>query len=62
MSDKIPNKHFLSDSRSFTFDSEKNDWIEIYPNAFSFSDSISSGDVLFYDAVSGLYLTFDEFS
>ena len=62
MSDETPNKHLLSSSRSFTFDSEKNDWIEFYPNTFSFSDSTSSGEVLFYDAVSGLYLTFDEFS
>ena len=37
MNDKTPNKHNLPDIRSFTFDDDKNDWVEeSYHNFYFF--------------------------
>ena len=36
MKDKIPNKHYLPETRSYTFDSEKNDWLEQPHNSYFF--------------------------
>ena len=37
MNDKMPNKHNLPDVRSFTFDDDKNDWVEqSYHNFYFF--------------------------
>ena len=37
MNEKMPNKHYLPETQSYTFDDEKNDWLE-QPNNFYFFD------------------------
>ena len=36
MKDKMPNKHYLPETRSYTLDSEKNDWLEEPHNFYFF--------------------------
>ncbi len=36
MNEKTPNKYSIPETRSYTFDSEKNDWLEHDPNFYFF--------------------------
>ena len=36
MNEKTPNKHYFPPTRSYTFDSEKNDWLEHSHNFYFF--------------------------
>tara|TARA_R110002012_G_C11357442_1_gene580404 strand:+ start:261 stop:422 length:162 start_codon:yes stop_codon:yes gene_type:complete len=38
MNKETPNKHYFSETRSYTFDSEKNDWLEQYHNFYFFEE------------------------
>ena len=38
MNEKMPNKYEASEVRSYTFDSEKNDWLEQYHNFYFFEE------------------------
>jgi hypothetical protein len=36
VNEKTPNKHYFPETRSYTFDSEKNDWLEQDHNFYFF--------------------------
>ena len=36
MNEKMPNKHYLPETQSYTFDDEKNDWLEQPHNSYFF--------------------------
>ena len=51
MNDKTPNKHFFPPARSFTFDDEKNDWLEYSHNFYFFEGEDTK--VYYFDAKDG---------
>lgn len=49
MKDKMPNKHYLPETRSYTFDSEKNDWLEQPHNSYFFEGEDAKVIYHYYD-------------
>ena len=47
MNEKMPNKYEASEVRSYTFDSEKNDWLEQNYNFYFFEEE--NAKVIYYD-------------
>ena len=49
MKDKMPNKHYFPETRSYTFDSEKNDWLEEPHNFYFFEGEDAKVIYHYYD-------------
>jgi hypothetical protein len=47
MNEKTPNKHYFHETRSYTFDSEKNDWLE-QPHNFYFFEGEDAKVIYYY--------------
>ena len=50
MNDETPNKHYFPETRSYTFDDEKNDWLEEdYHNIYFFEREDAKVIYYYYD-------------
>ena len=49
MNEKNPNKHYFTETRSYTFDSEKNDWLEQPHNSYFFEGEDAKVIYHYYD-------------
>ena len=47
MNDETPNKHYFPETRSYTFDDEKNDWLE-QPHNFYFFEGEDAKVIYYY--------------
>jgi hypothetical protein len=48
MNQKMPNKHFFPETRSYTFDDEKNDWLEESYHNFYFFEGEDAKVIYYY--------------
>jgi hypothetical protein len=48
MNEKTPNKHYFPETRSYTFDSEKNDWLEESYHNFHFFEGEDAKVIYYY--------------
>ena len=48
MNEKNPNKHYLPPTKSYTFDSEKNDWLEEPYHNFHFFEGEDAKVIYYY--------------
>jgi hypothetical protein len=49
MKEETPNKHYFPETRSYTFDSEKNDWLEQPHNSYFFEGEDAKVIYHYYD-------------
>ena len=49
MNEKMPNKHYLPETQSYTFDDEKNDWLEQPHNFYFFEGEDAKVIYQYYD-------------